>query len=99
MIKKGADAMGWSSQEITRFWKYKNKKDRKGRRQSMTETLVPSAVEAGCRLHPHIKVERLVLSRGITVAAEADNGLRLLGTVLACQSVGVSQPVPLAWPV
>jgi choline dehydrogenase-like flavoprotein len=70
-IKKGADAMGWSSQEVTRFWKYSSKKDRKGRRQSMTETLVPRAVDAGTRLHPHTKVERLVLRRGMTVAADA----------------------------
>ena len=71
MNKSGADAMGWSSQEVTRFWKYENKDDKKGSRQSMTETLVPRAVAAGTRLHPHTKVERLIMSRGVTVAAEA----------------------------
>jgi choline dehydrogenase-like flavoprotein len=63
-MKAGADSLGWKSKEVPRWFKYENSlagKDEghSGRRQSMTETLIPRALSRGCRLITGARVERL----------------------------------------
>jgi choline dehydrogenase-like flavoprotein len=59
-LKQGADAMGWRNEEVARFWRYSDDASThaKGSRQSMSETLVPRAMQAGCRLLPNARVLR-----------------------------------------
>ncbi len=72
-IKEGADAMGWKSEEVARFWHYPEKCDshEKGSRQSMTATMVPRALAAGCRLRSRTRVRRLGLKGHRAVFADA----------------------------
>jgi choline dehydrogenase-like flavoprotein len=61
-LKEGADNMGWACEEVPRFWRYdgdSSGRGPRGRRQSMTETLVPRSLAAGCRLLPGTRVRRL----------------------------------------
>ncbi len=71
---QGADKLGWKHAEIERFWKYEGAPagqiDR-GRRQSMTETLIPRARAAGARLVPDTRVLRLVMNGPRAVEAHA----------------------------
>jgi choline dehydrogenase-like flavoprotein len=62
VLRDGAGKMGWSTREIARFWAYDkgNEGPFRGRRQSMTETLVPRALSAGARLLSDSRVVRLV---------------------------------------
>jgi len=61
----GADALGWRHKEIARFWRYGHN-DPTGVRQSMTETLIPRALAAGCRLLPSTRAQRLLRNgRGV----------------------------------
>lgn len=75
-IKLGADRLGWKSSEIARFWKYTKGPDGnlQGRRQSMTETFVPRARKAGCRLLADTRVTRLKIEGDRAVSAEAVKG-------------------------
>jgi choline dehydrogenase-like flavoprotein len=61
LLKKGARKLGWKTTEIQRFWQYQKQKDGtvQGRRRSMSETMIPRAVAAGCRLLPDSRVVRL----------------------------------------
>lgn len=59
-IVLGADRLGWKHTEIERFWKYEGEGPR-GRRQSMSETMVPRARRAGARLLADTRITRLVL--------------------------------------
>lgn len=59
-LAEGARSLGWKSVQVSRFWKY-TPGDEAGRRQSMTETLIPRALAAGARLDPGLKVKRLEL--------------------------------------
>ena len=70
----GAEALGWASTEIPRCWKYTRQADGtwSGRRQSMTETMVPRAVAAGCRLEAGVRVLRLRLKGGRATEAQAN---------------------------
>jgi len=72
-LKAGADALGWSSTEIERFWKYE--RDEGGgwrdQRQSMSRTFVPRARAAGARLLADTRVTSLVHERGRAVEARA----------------------------
>ncbi len=61
VLKAGADALGWRSDEVERFWRYPESGDGTGHRQSMTETLIPRALAAGCRLFADTHVTRLGL--------------------------------------
>jgi len=62
-MRTGADAMGWKSKEIPRWFKYEKEpldsKDHSGRRQSMTETLIPRAMAFGCRFMTSVRAEQL----------------------------------------
>jgi choline dehydrogenase-like flavoprotein len=71
-LKEGSDKMGWASEEVPRFWRYPEvaSRENQGVQQSMTETMVPRALAAGCRLLPDTWVKRLKLKRGRACCAE-----------------------------
>lgn len=73
LLGAGAEALGWASAEIPRCWKYTRRPDGTwtGRRQSMTETMIPRALAAGCRLQDDTRVLRLNLKAGRAVSATA----------------------------
>ncbi len=61
-LRAGADKLGWKTAEIQRFWKYSaaaNPSPPSGRRQSMTETMIPRALAAGARILADTIVTRL----------------------------------------
>jgi choline dehydrogenase-like flavoprotein len=62
VLAAGAAAMGWRSAEMQRFWRYAQRDDGSwtGQRRSMTETMIPRALAAGCRLMSSTRVDRLV---------------------------------------
>ncbi|MEC8424027.1 MAG: GMC family oxidoreductase [Myxococcota bacterium] len=67
----GADKLGWKHGEIERFWRYDKDDGPRGRRQSMSETMVPRTRDAGGRVLPDTKVTRILLKGRRAVAAEA----------------------------
>lgn len=66
----GADKLGWKHGQIERFWKYPDQAPR-GRRQSMSETMVPRARQAGAKLLADTRVVRLIISGSRAVEAHA----------------------------
>ncbi|NOY26640.1 MAG: GMC family oxidoreductase [Oligoflexia bacterium] len=66
----GADKLGWRHGQIQRFWRYDGQGPR-GRRQSMSETMVPRARSAGARLLADTRVVRLITRGSRSVAAHA----------------------------
>lgn len=66
-IRIGAERLGWKTFEVPRWVKYSPIPGpdgiARGKRQSMTETLLPSAQAAGCRLVPNTRVEKLQRTR------------------------------------
>jgi choline dehydrogenase-like flavoprotein len=73
MLARAAAKLGWKAGEITRCWKWTPKPGGgwEGSRQSMTETMVPRAVAAGCRVVADLRVSRLELAGTRAVAAVA----------------------------
>ncbi len=69
VLVRGAEACGWRSTELPRVFAYDA--DKRGTKQTMTRTLIPSAVEAGARVLPHCKIHRLVREGGRVTAAIA----------------------------
>lgn len=69
-LAEGAKSLGWKSVQVSRFWKYAPG-DSVGRRQSMSETLIPRALAAGARLEPDLKVRRLLLKGRRVIGAIA----------------------------
>jgi choline dehydrogenase-like flavoprotein len=67
----GADKLGWKHTEIERFWRYGEGDGPRGRRQSMSETMVPRTRTAGGIVLADTKVTRIVLKGSRAVAAEA----------------------------
>ena len=67
-MKLGADRLGWKSVEVPRSFRYRTGTAKDGRaigtKQSMTETLIPSAFQAGCRLLPEARALRLRQENG-----------------------------------
>ena len=67
-MKLGADALGWKSREIPRFFKYCGSASpdmpAHGIRQSMTETLIPRALNSGCRLLPGVRAQFIKRQNG-----------------------------------
>jgi choline dehydrogenase-like flavoprotein len=57
-LAEGAEKMGWKWTEIERFWRYDGTGS--GQRRSMSETLVPRAVEAGARLEPNTRIDKIL---------------------------------------
>ena len=70
-LASGARTLGWKSREVSRFWRYEQDAAGAwtGRRQSMTETLLPRAVAAGLRLVPGLRIRRLEFQGRRAVAA------------------------------
>ena len=66
-MKIGAERLGWKTMEVPRWYKYAQIEApgtrMTGRRQSMTETFIPSAQSAGCRLVPGVRAEKLTRAR------------------------------------
>ena len=62
-MKIGAERLGWNSIEAPRWFKYSKAVPpdgiTSGKRRSMTETFIPSALAAGCRLLPSVRAEKL----------------------------------------
>ncbi len=70
-LARGADALGWRWTEIQRFWRYEEQPDGtwRGFRRSMTETMVPRALAAGCVLLSDTRIDRLRFEGRKAVAA------------------------------
>jgi choline dehydrogenase-like flavoprotein len=62
-LHEGATRLGWKSLEVPRCLAYEGRRTGEGaavgRRQSMTETYLPRASQAGCDLQPRTRVTRL----------------------------------------
>ncbi len=70
-LRRGADALGWQHDEIPRWMTYPEGDDAAaGRRQSMTRTYLPRAVDAGARLLCEHRVDRLIVDRGRAFRAQ-----------------------------
>jgi choline dehydrogenase-like flavoprotein len=67
-MKLGAERLGWKSIEVPRTFKYETATDQNGRiistKQSMTETLIPGALQGGCLLLPDTRAERVQQAKG-----------------------------------
>ena len=86
-MKLGAERLGWNSLEVPRSFKYQPATEQNGRivstKQSMTETFIPCALQAGCRLLPEARAERvqqqngrwqvIAVSGGRPITIDADN--------------------------
>jgi choline dehydrogenase-like flavoprotein len=70
-LADGGEAMGWRWCEIQRFWRYAKSADGtwSGRRRSMTETLIPRALKAGCQLMSQTRVERILFRANVATTA------------------------------
>ena len=73
-LMKGAEKLGWTHGEIERFWRYRDDDGERGRRQSMSNTLIPRARAAGCRLEAHLRIKKLIFRGDRCVAVEAKSG-------------------------
>ena len=62
-LQRGAERLGWRSDESPRWMTYPEGDPRRGRRQSMTRTYLPRAERAGARMLYDCRVQRLE-SRG-----------------------------------
>ena len=72
MLRRGAKDLGWSSQEVPRFFKYeKHQGAYVGKRQSMRVTLLPRFRAAGGELLANTRVQKLVFEQRRAVAALA----------------------------
>ncbi|MAT04584.1 MAG: oxidoreductase [Acidimicrobiaceae bacterium] len=70
-LRAGAAALGWDHDEIPRWMSYPQDGDAtEGRRESMTRTYLPRARDAGARIVPDTRVDRLVIDRGRALRAE-----------------------------
>jgi len=71
-LARGAETLGWRWTEIRRFWRYVEGSDGtwSGQRRSMTETMIPRAVAAGCALMSGTRIDRLVCSGRVARTAQ-----------------------------
>ena len=70
-LRRGAAALGWDHDEIPRWMTYPEGGDAaSGRRQSMTRTYLPRAVDAGARMLCGHRLDRLVVDRRRAFRAE-----------------------------
>lgn len=67
LLATGASKLGWRSVEFPRAFRYA---DGRATKQTMTRTLIPAAVEAGARIVPDCRVERLLRDGSDVVGAE-----------------------------
>ncbi|CAB4991314.1 MAG: GMC family oxidoreductase [Actinobacteria bacterium] len=69
-LARGATKLGWRNSEIPRWMAYPEQGDAlSGKRQSMTETYLPRAINAGAILSTGIRVERLDMTDATAGAA------------------------------
>jgi choline dehydrogenase-like flavoprotein len=73
VLVAGSESMGWRHTEIQRFWRYHQRPDGSwsGERRSMTETMIPRALAAGCRLMSDTQIDRLHMQGRTARAASA----------------------------
>lgn len=75
-LHEGAHALGWRSLEVPRCFEFNGEIGcegvPQGKRQSMSRTFIPAAIEAGCRLVPETKASRL-RRRGGTWEIDAES--------------------------
>ena len=71
-LREGAQRLGWTANEVARYWRYPEgaHNSNEGSRQSMSQTLIPRAQAAGCRLHADTRIRHLVMDGGRATAAE-----------------------------
>jgi choline dehydrogenase-like flavoprotein len=70
-LRRGAESLGWQHDEIPRWMTYPDGGDAvSGRRQSMTRTYLPRALDAGGRLLCEHRVDRIIADRGRAFRAE-----------------------------
>ncbi|ERT05973.1 FAD binding domain protein [Lyngbya aestuarii BL J] len=59
-LHQGAVSLGWQSLEVPRWFRYQAQTDPavtpKGTRQSMTQTFIPRAIDAGCKLLTNTRI-------------------------------------------
>jgi len=62
-LEEGAERLGWSAQEVPRWFRYEPAPAPgtlpRGTKQSMTQTFIPQALQAGAQLLPQTRVLRL----------------------------------------
>ena len=65
VLRRGAAALGWRHDEVPRWMTYPDGDDAsRGRRQSMTETYLPRATQAGARIVTGARVDRITMRAG-----------------------------------
>jgi choline dehydrogenase-like flavoprotein len=78
-LAEGAEHLGWKAMEVPRWYRYEGGKvGGEAVRQSMTRTMIPRAMAAGCKLIAGVRAERLrqengqwtVLAAGLSYTAE-----------------------------
>ena len=80
VLRRGAKDLGWSSQEVPRFFKYeKHQGAYVGKRQSMRVTLIPRFRTAGGELLANTRVLKLDFKQRRAVAAMAQTTDPLTG--------------------
>ena len=71
ILRRGADRLGWRNGEIPRWMTYPDGADAtQGRRQSMTRTFLPRALDAGAQILCDHRLDRIVRSAGRATRAE-----------------------------
>jgi choline dehydrogenase-like flavoprotein len=68
-LARGSDALGWSSLEVPRWFRYDGAGT--GVKQSMSRTYVPRALAAGARLLADTRADKLLLRHGRAIGARA----------------------------
>lgn len=67
-LQQGAEALGWRAMEAPRCFEFSGEIGcegvPQGKRQSMTRTVIPAAIEAGCKLLPETRALRLRRGNG-----------------------------------
>lgn len=93
-LRAGAQALGWSSQAVPRWYRYAA--DGTGARQSMSATFLPRAREAGCRVLTGTRVQRLHREAGRwRLSAHGPEGLLEVHAQHVFVAAGAVQTPPL----
>lgn len=69
VLARGSEALGWSSMEVPRWFRYDGPDG--AAKQSMSRTYVPRALAAGARLRSGTRADKLLVRRGRAVGARA----------------------------
>jgi choline dehydrogenase-like flavoprotein len=60
LLERGASKLGWHSVEFPRVFRFGDGPSPRGVKQTMTRTLIPRAIEAGAKVLPSCRVDRLI---------------------------------------